>query len=168
MKNLLIIRHGKSDWSKPGLRDFDRTLNERGLRNAPEMAKRLMERNEVPQAVVSSPAVRAKTTAEIFCREWGYPVKDILFKEEIYEASASTLLKVINGLDDRYDSVALFGHNPGLTEIIVDLCNSDLYNLPTCGVVLISFPFESWQMVSRQTGDQLLFDYPKNEEAEFD
>jgi len=168
MKKLLIIRHGKSDWSNRGLGDFDRTLNERGLRNAPEMARRLTGRNEVPQAVVSSPAVRAKTTAEIFCREWGYPVSDILFQEEIYEASASTLLKVINGLDDRYDSVALFGHNPGLTEIIVNLCNSDLYNLPTCGVVLISFPFESWQMVSRQTGDQLLFDYPKNEEAEFD
>lgn len=167
MKKLLLIRHGKSDWSKPGLRDFDRTLNDRGLRNAPEMASRLMVRNLVPQEVVSSPAVRAKSTAEIFCGEWDYPVTDILFKEEIYEASASTLLRVINDLDDRFDSIALFGHNPGLTEIIIDLCNSDLYNLPTCGVVQISFPFESWKMVSRQTGDQLLFDYPKNEEAEF-
>lgn len=167
MKKLLIIRHAKSDWSMPGVRDFDRTLNERGLRNAPEMARRLKERQEVPQAVVASPALRAKTTAEIFCREWGVPVSDILFQEEIYEASASTLLRVINGLDDRYESIALFGHNPGLTEIIVDLCNSDLYNLPTCGVVQISFPFESWAMVSRQTGDQLLFDYPKNEEFDF-
>ena len=97
MKKLLIIRHGKSDWSKPGLGDFDRTLNERGLRNAPEMARRLAERIEVPQAVVSSPAVRAKSTAELFCDEWGYPASAILFKEEIYEARPSTLLKVING-----------------------------------------------------------------------
>lgn len=168
MKKLLIIRHGKSDWSKPGLRDFDRTLNDRGRRNAPEMARRLMERKKVPQAVVSSPAVRAKETAELFCSEWGFAVADIRFEKNIYEASASTLLKVINGLDDRYDSVALFGHNPGLTEIIVDLCNCDLYNLPTCGVVQISFPFDSWKMVSRQTGDQLLFDYPKNEDGEGD
>lgn len=167
MKKLLIIRHGKSDWSKPGLRDFDRTLNDRGLRNAPEMARRLMERDLVPQAVVSSPAVRAKSTAALFCGAWGIAGSEISFEEEIYEASASTLLKVINSLDDRYDSIALFGHNPGLTEIVVELCNSDLYNLPTCGVVLMSFPFESWKMVSRQTGEQLLFDYPKNEEEEF-
>jgi len=151
----------------PGLTDFDRTLNARGLRNAPEMAIRLKERGLIPEAVVASPAVRARTTAEIFCTEWDYAVSDILFKEEIYEASPSALLRVINELDDRYDSVALFGHNPGLTEIIVDLCNSDLYNLPTCGVVQIAFPFESWAMVSRQTGEQLLFDYPKNEEPEF-
>lgn len=167
MKKLLLIRHGKSDWNSPGLKDFDRSLNDRGYRNAPEMAKRLLERDLVPQAIVSSPAVRAKQTAEIFSGEWGYPVTNILFKEEIYEASASTLLKVINDLDDRFDSIALFGHNPGLTEIIIDLCNSDLYNLPTCGVIQISFPFESWKMVSRQTGNELLFDYPKNEEAEF-
>ncbi|MGV3705116.1 MAG: SixA phosphatase family protein [Arcticibacter sp.] len=167
MKKLLIIRHAKSDWSMPGLTDFDRTLNSRGLRNAPEMAIRLKERGLIPEAVVASPAVRARTTAEIFCTAWDYAVSDILFKDEIYEASPSALLRVINELDDRYDSVALFGHNPGLTEIIVDLCNSDLYNLPTCGVVQIAFPFESWAMVSRQTGEQLLFDYPKNEEPEF-
>ncbi|WP_374163365.1 histidine phosphatase family protein [Arcticibacter sp. MXS-1] len=166
MKRLLLVRHAKSDWENRELKDFDRPLNKRGNKNAPEMARRLLKKDLIPQLLVSSPALRALTTAEYFAEEMGIDKSSIVKRPEIYEASSSTLLSVINSLDNRYGFVALFGHNPGLTNLAVNLCNCDVYNIPTCGVMLINFPFDDWQMISYWTGDQKLYDFPKNVEAE--
>jgi phosphohistidine phosphatase len=162
MKQLLIVRHAKSDWNNVNLSDFDRPLNDRGERNAPEMAARLAKKNIVPEQIVSSPALRAITTARYFAKGLGMDQKLILKEPEIYEAMPSTLLDVINNLDDKSSFTALFGHNPGVTSIISSLCNTDLVNMPTCGVVLIRFPFDSWKLVSSGTGELILYDYPKN------
>lgn len=164
MKKLLLIRHAKSDWSQGNLADSERTLNERGFKNAKMMAERLVCRGLIPQKVISSPAVRAKTTAELFCQTFEIPPTEIQYKEQVYEATSSVLMQVVNTIDDQYDFVALFGHNPGITNFIVNLCNSDIYNLPTCGMVLISFPFESWELISYETGFEKLYDYPKNKQ----
>ena len=162
MKHLLIIRHAKSDWGERGLEDFDRPLNERGQRNAPEMAKRLIQRNIIPELVVSSPALRAKSTAAYFAEIFGYGQDDIVEEPRIYEASASTLLQLINNWDNRYNSIALVGHNPGLTELAIKLSDFDDPNIPTCGVALLEFPFDDWRMISAGTGEVKMYDYPKN------
>ena len=159
-KQLLLVRHGKSDWGNTDLSDFDRPLNKRGKENAPEMAERLINRGLKIDQIVSSPAKRAKSTAKYFAD--AYNIDHIQFEESIYEANTSALLKVVNGLDDDAENVVMFGHNPGFTDFANELCNADIYNIPTAGMVLISFPFDSRRMVSKGTGELIFFDYPKN------
>lgn len=161
-KKLLLIRHAKSDWNNPELRDFDRPLNERGQRNAPEMAKRLIKNQLVPQLLVSSPAVRALTTAELFAGVFGLEKSSIRQVPEIYEARTATLLEIINGFDNKYNFIALFGHNPGLSHLASKLTDSQFFDMPTCGVVLIKFPFDDWGMISSETGTLKFEDYPKS------
>ncbi|MCX2574838.1 SixA phosphatase family protein [Pedobacter sandarakinus] len=159
-KQLLLVRHGKSDWGNVNLKDFDRPLNKRGKENAPEMAERLLNKGFKFDLIVSSPAKRAKSTAKYFAET--YKTEEINYEELIYEAGSNTLLKVVNDFDDAADTVIMFGHNPGFTDLANLLGDGDIYNIPTAGMVLLSFPFESWKMVSAGTGEQVFFDYPKN------
>ncbi|KHJ38802.1 phosphohistidine phosphatase SixA [Pedobacter glucosidilyticus] len=161
-KKLLIVRHAKSDWGAANTKDFDRPLNSRGFLNAPEMGKRLVSRTLIPQQLVSSPALRAITTCKLIAKEIQYPETEIKQEPKIYEANHQTLLKIVNQFNDEHDFIALFGHNNGITDLAVYLSNADLYNIPTCGMVLIEFPLDSWKMVSKSTGNMLFFDYPKN------
>lgn len=164
MKKLLLVRHAKSDWENRDLKDFDRPLNKRGHKNAPEMAARLLKKGLIPQLLLTSPARRALTTAEYFAETLSMGKEQIREEPAIYQASSATLLNIINNLDDQYNFVALIGHNPGLTNLAINLCNCDVYNIPTCGLILIHFPFDRWNMISYWTGDQKLYDYPKNQE----
>jgi phosphohistidine phosphatase len=159
-KQLLLVRHGKSDWGNLDLKDFDRPLNKRGKENAPEMAERLIDKGFKIDLIVSSPAKRAKSTAKFFAE--AYQIDQIQFEESIYEANTTALLKVVNGLNNGADLIVMFGHNPGFTDFANELCDADIYNIPTAGMVLISFRFDSWQMVSKGTGEFMFFDYPKN------
>jgi phosphohistidine phosphatase len=160
-KQLFIIRHAKSDWDNPRLADFDRPLNKRGHRDAPAMAKKLLKRHVIPQHLVSSPANRAITTAEYFADTLQLDKKRIQQEKNIYEASSSRLLEVINKLDNHYDVIAIFGHNPGVSNLTINLCNKHI-ELPTCGIAFIKFPFDDWKMISNGTGELGFFDYPKN------
>lgn len=161
-KHLLIVRHAKSDWNDYNLKDYDRPLNDRGMRNAPEMATRLVQKNLIPEKLISSPAVRALSTAESFAEIFHYDKKTITKIEEIYEAHTATLLEIVNGISNKYNYVALFGHNPGVTNLVVKLTDADIYDIPTCGLVLIEFPFDDWKMISSGTGQVKLYDFPKN------
>lgn len=163
-KQLLLIRHAKSDWNNAGLRDFDRPLNKRGNSNAPEMADRLLKQHIIPDLMVSSPALRAITTAKYFADTLGVESEEIQLEGSIYEANVKSLLEVINQLDNQFNRVALFGHNPGLTDFANYLSTANIYNMPTCSVVMIEFPFGNWNEVSADTGELKLFDYPKNGE----
>ena len=163
MKQLLLVRHSKSDRNDPTLDDFDRPLNERGQKNAVEMAKRLVKQEIIPKQIVSSPALRALSTANLFADTLKVKRSDIIKVDTIYEASAAALLKVINSLNDESDLTAIFGHNPGLSEIAYQLTdNASLYSLPTTGMALIEFPFDQWSMVSQGPGKLILYDFPKN------
>lgn len=162
-KKLLIIRHAKSDWNNI-LSDFDRPLNNRGENNAPEMAERLIKKNLIPEQIVSSPALRAITTAKAFAEVLDIKKSEIKKENNIYEASSKTLLKIINEFDDSKNFIAMFGHNPGLTELCNHLCDANLYNIATCGIVMIEFPFKNWNMVRYGTGEFKLYDFPKNED----
>lgn len=163
-KQLLIVRHAKSDWDDLSLPDFDRPLNPRGEKNAPEMARRLVKKDIHPQQMISSPALRAISTASYFADELDLKRSDIIKESGIYEALPHDLLEIINKLDNHSDLTAMFGHNPGLTYLVRDLCNTALYNIPTCGMVLIEFPVDDWKMISSGTGELVFFDYPKKED----
>jgi phosphohistidine phosphatase len=160
-KKLLIVRHAKSDWGEAGLKDFDRPLNARGKKNAPEMGQRLLRKGIKPDAIISSPALRAITTCKIISGELGLENK-IVLEPKIYEATHQTLLNIINNFDNSHDLVALFGHNNGITDLAIYLSDADIFNIPTCGMVLIEFPFDDWKLISKSTGELLFFDTPKN------
>jgi phosphohistidine phosphatase len=162
MKTLILHRHAKSSWDHPNLIDFERPLNNRGKHDAPEMGKRLLDKSEKVELFVSSPAVRAISTARLVAKELGYPVGKITEERNIYMAGVRTLLNVVNNLDDQINSVMLFGHNPGFTEFAEYLTDEYLGNIPTCGQVKITFSISTWKMVSQGTGKMEWFDFPKN------
>ncbi len=159
MKKLTIIRHAKSNWDNTSLSDFERPLNKRGERDAPFMGKKLYENGVRAEVIFSSPAKRAKTTAKLFAKELGLS-KKIVYDEKIYEASGATLYEIIKNFDDKYQSIMLFGHNPGLNTLLDFLV--DVYdNIPTCGVIEIEFACQIWSQVSAQNSKLLSFTYPK-------
>lgn len=161
-KQLLIFRHAKSDWANADISDFNRPLNSRGLVDAPAMGKRLKALKIKPEMVISSPAMRALSTAKLVCHEINFPIEAIQTNKSIYDATCSQLLKLINNFDNGSDVIALFGHNNGITDLAVYLTDEDIFNIPTCGMVLISFPFDDWAMVSKSNGEMVLYDFPKN------
>lgn len=163
-RELTLVRHAKSSWVKPSWNDasssdFDRPLKARGLKNAPEMGKRLRDANYQVDVIISSPALRAITTAEFIASELDY--KNIQQCDEIYEAGANTLLYLISSLDEKYRKVMLVGHNPGFTMLCNYLCDANIDNMPTCSIARIQLTINSWQDVGEHCGELLHFDYPK-------
>ncbi|MDK9693045.1 MAG: histidine phosphatase family protein [Sulfurimonas sp.] len=159
MKKLYIIRHAKSSWKDEALNDFDRPLNKRGKQNAPFMGKRVKERGITPDIIVSSPAMRAKTTAKMIAKEVNYS-KDILFNQDIYESSPSRLHEILTNIDNNCGILFLVGHNPSLNMLAgyyVDFSQ----NIPTCGVVEIEFDCDKWADISAKNAKFISFDYPK-------
>ena len=165
-KELLLVRHAKSSWDDPYLDDHDRPLNERGLRNAPEMGKRLQEWSIRPDVWISSTALRAITTAEILAEQVGFPEDQIQRTKDLYHASATDLQEFIARLDDQIDSIALFGHNPGMTSLVANLYGLLIGNVPTCGVVHLQFNENIWSAVSSAPPARAYFDFPKNVSGE--
>lgn len=143
-RTLVIIRHAKADSELPWPSDFARPLTERGIADAGLVAQKLTEMSIKPDAVVSSPAVRAISTAALMCAQLGFDGKRILPEPAIYEASLNTLLSVIKKLPDKAATVLLFGHNPGFTNLANRLQDLPLHNLPTCGTMAIMFEAETW------------------------
>ncbi len=151
-KQLILIRHAKSSWNQPNLSDFDRPLNERGERDAPVMGKRLLERGIRPNALVSSPAKRAFSTACVIAEALGFPPQQIRTEPRIYEATVGTLLAIIQALENRHQQVLLFGHNPSMSELSRYLSGESLEELPTCGVFALQFTLKIGQIFNLTAG----------------
>jgi len=164
MKYLLLMRHAKSAWDIPGQSDFERTLNERGKKDAPEMGKRIRKKDFMPEIIVSSPARRALKTAREVAGELGYDEKNIQQETEIYEADIDDLMHVIRSFNDEASRVLMVGHNPSFTGMVGTLTNTFIENMPTSGVALIRFDIQSWKQVSKHSGTLEWFDYPKSQE----
>lgn len=162
MKYLFLLRHAKSSWANPGMGDRDRPLNDRGIRDAPNMAQRLMAGEIQPDLIVSSPAVRALTTAKYMAQALEFSVNDIRLDNRIYEASTARLMMVIQALDDRCDRIMVVGHNPGLTDLLNKIDGVRIDNVPTCGIATLAFDVESWTQADIMVAQLLAFDYPKN------
>ncbi len=163
MRTLYICRHAKSSWADPGQDDFDRPLNERGLRDAPMMAQVFRERGEPVDLLVTSTAVRALTTANAFARELSMQGPRLLHEPRLYHASVGTINQVVNALPASAQRVMLFGHNPGFTEILEHFTGEYVDNVPTCGMARIDFTVNEWDLVGRDLGTLVWFDYPKRQ-----
>lgn len=161
MKTLLLVRHAKSDWGNPLLRDFDRPLNERGKRDAPVMAQRLLDRKLSIDAFVSSPAKRAGKTARIFAQAYGLKKEEVRYVEDLYLAEPEIFFRVVEAADDKWDTIAVFSHNPGITDFANRCTNARIDNIPTCGVFAIRLHAQTWKSFRTAEKEFLFFDYPK-------
>ena len=161
MRRLTLIRHAKSSWDDPALPDFERPLNARGERDAPEMARRLAAQLERPLKLISSPAVRARATAEAFAAALGLKPGVIAFEPRLYETRADLLLRLVRALDDADAHVVLVGHNPALSELARTLADCPFDELPTCAVATLRFDVPRWREVKPGRGTLERYRYPK-------
>ncbi|MFL9481990.1 SixA phosphatase family protein [Chitinophagaceae bacterium LWZ2-11] len=161
MKQLIIVRHAKSSWDFSTLDDFDRPLNDRGHKDAPVMAKRLLTKKIAIDAFVSSTAKRAFTTAAYFAEVYGIKEKGILKVPKLYHAEPPVFLDVIKHMDNALNTIAIFSHNPGITEFVNSLTNARIDNMPTCGVFGVKINTDKWSDFENATKDFWFFDYPK-------
>jgi phosphohistidine phosphatase len=164
MKTLFLIRHAKSSWDDTALPDKDRPLSDRGRRDAPKMGKRLAKRDVKPDLIVSSPARRALTTAEIIAKKLDYKLKDIVVDDRLYAGAVYSLLNVIRGLGDKPERVMLFGHNPELTEFAHRL-SGEITHMPTCAVAEFTFSAKSWRNIGKANLARMALDYPKKKKS---
>lgn len=166
MKTLYIIRHAKSSWDDLDQPDFDRPLNERGKRDAPRMGKRLKEKEIHPDLIICSSAKRTWSTSKRIAEILKYQKENIKTVKSLYHADEEVILETIQKVNDTAHVVLLVGHNPGLTDFVNTLSEDEtnIDNIPTCGVVAFQFKVESWEEIKWGTGKILFFDYPKSKE----
>lgn len=163
MKRLTLVRHAKSDPGSPGQDDWDRTLNLRGEMDAPGMARRLKERRLKPDLLVTSPAIRALSTARYFARGLHLDAAHLKTDERLYLADPKTILKVVRELGGSADHLMVVGHNPGITECADKLsAERDIESMPTCAVVTALYDIEAWEELDWKSGTEVELDYPKN------
>ena len=160
MNTLYLVRHAKSSWSDPSLSDQQRPLNQRGLKNAPEMGRRLSARGIRPDLIISSPARRAFTTASLIAAEIGYAEDVIVSDDQLYFDGITAMLGIINHTEPRLHSLMIVGHNPDMTSLLNQLCGYQVTNMPTCAIATVEFDLP-WTGVERKTGRMVDYDYPK-------
>jgi len=160
MKTLFLVRHAKSSRDDTTLPDKDRPLNDRGKRDAPRMGERLAKRDVKADLILSSPASRALTTAQIIAKELDYRRKDIVVDDRLYPGAADDLLHIIHELGDKLNRVMLVGHNPAFAELAHRL-SSEIIDMPTCAVAELTFNAKSWREVGKATLATAELDYPK-------
>ena len=162
MKTLLIIRHAKSSWDGTSLNDFERPLNDRGKKDAPIMAQRLLDKKIAIDAFVTSPAKRAKKTAELFCTAYKKNQEDIIFVSALYHATPETIFTVVEQLDNKFSSVAIFSHNDGITEFANKLAeNFVIDDMPTCSVCAVKMEIDKWKDFTKSKRELLFFYSPE-------
>jgi phosphohistidine phosphatase len=163
MKTLYVLRHAKSSWAEVEMSDFDRPLNERGKAAAAFMGEFMSSKGYEPYVILCSPAVRARSTAEILKRS-GNLDGEIRFEHRIYEASAQTLRQAVSDIDDAYPSALVVGHNPGIEGFIRYLTGEDEV-VPTATLAVIDLDIDSWVSIEEGRGNLHNIHRPKDEAA---
>lgn len=162
MKKLLyLIRHAKSSWDDPSLRDHDRPLNKRGKRDAPLMANVLKKKGIKPDLIYSSTAERALEFAKVIAEILDFKKKKIVSTKDLYMADVKEMLGILRSVEDSAKTVFMVSHNPYITEFANSLCNYNLDNIPTSGVFCIEFDVKKWKDIDLGKGKFVSFDYPK-------
>jgi phosphohistidine phosphatase len=142
VKRLLILRHAKSSWADSSVDDWQRPLNERGHRDAPRAGEWLRERSLMPDVIITSDAVRARTTAEAVAKAAGYS-RDIVADPSLYHAKPEDVVDVLNGVADEAHTVLIVGHNPGLEDLVSQL-TGEHHGLVTTALVALDVPIDHW------------------------
>lgn len=149
MKKLYIVRHAKSDWDSPLTPDFDRSLNERGFKNALQIGEFLRKSSISAQLIISSPALRAITTAQLIAKEINYSPEKILQEPNFYNfnTDGDNVLETLAKLPNHTQSVMVFGHNDTFSMLANRLTHQKVKHMPTCSVVAITFNTNTWESI---------------------
>ena len=159
MLRLLLLRHAKAERSRPGERDHDRRLTDRGSGDAQRIGAYMARHGLVPDQVIVSPSARTRETWSLAAAAMsGQP--NTVFEQRVYEASPPALLQVIKQTDPRVRTLLMIGHNPALQELAVQLvATGDVdtrqrlqEDFPTSGLAVIDFALDSWDKVHPQAG----------------
>ena len=143
-KKILFSRHAESDWRTPGVPDHDRELNQKGIDDSTLMGTRLLKEGIFPDKFVSSSAKRALTTSEIIKNKLEINTKTSIFKR-IYSNGIDGISSSIQSIDDKYNFIALFGHNPTMHQIYNKISNLDLNHFPTSALFIATLNSDSWR-----------------------
>jgi phosphohistidine phosphatase len=162
-KELFVLRHAKSSWDEPDKDDIDRALTTRGINDAYSMANRLIKHLKEVDLIITSHANRAMHTSTIFASVIGYPFEKIRITSKIYEVSETQLASLIKGLPDEIVRVLIVGHNPTFTYYVNRYLPKSIDNIPTAGIVGMSFNTASWKDISRENLQSSFFEFPKKE-----
>jgi phosphohistidine phosphatase len=162
MKTLFILRHAKAAMGSANTKDFDRPLNDRGLSDARMMGERLKASGVKLDLIVSSPALRAMTTAAIVAEVFEKDSENIVLDRQIYLAGAPKLMQIVSLFDESAENALLVAHNPALTDLTELLARSGIENIPTAGLVTIEFTIDHWLEIGEGDGKISAVDYPKS------
>ena len=161
-RTLFLVRHAKASRDDPDLPDRARPLTKRGTRNAAAMARRVAQRPDLPELIVSSPARRARRTAEAMAAACELELESLVVDERLYDATAEDLLEVIRALAPRLARVMLVGHNPGMTDVANVLAGVDIATIPTCGIAELRLEAGAWSDAGEGTATLIALDSPKD------
>lgn len=163
MRILTLVRHAKSSRDYPELSDFERPLTPRGRKDAAAIASKLRKADLKPDLLVTSPALRAISTAHVFAEILGIKREHIAVNPHIYEAAVQTLLHITRTLPDTEHEVMLFGHNPGITHFAHQLAKCEFDEMPTSAAVRIELAVKAWPLVRHGAGKVVRFDAPNKD-----
>lgn len=166
MKTLFLIRHAKSDWGKAELKDVDRPLNARGYSDAYKMSSKFKEQKIAPDLLITSPAIRAISTALIFCRNLQLDASRIIINSDLYDSSVKEYKNCISKIDIKFKHVLLFGHNPTISDCAKKLLGSFPQEMPTCSIAGIQSDEDEWNNFVEKKCELLFFDFPKNQTSQ--
>ena len=163
MKELIFVRHAKSDWGNEYLKDVDRFLSERGYSDAYFLSEWYLKNKKSPDLILASTATRALNTALIFARTLEFNMAHFKLEERIYESKVDKLKSLIREQNRGSSSLMIFGHNPTITNICNELSvDMDFENIPTCGIVSFNFDIADWADLRPDTGKLNYYQFPKN------
>lgn len=161
-KYLHIVRHGKSHSDIENIRDIDRPLNKHGINDGYLMAKRILNKQILPEKIITSPAIRALHSATIFARIFNHPYKNFIICKAIYNAGTNIMIDIIKQTEDHIQSLMIFGHNPTVTNLTNHFLNEKIDSIPTTGIVGLKFKIKSWTEIDKLNPQEWFFDFPKN------
>lgn len=162
MKRLTLLRHAKSSWANHGLTDFDRPLNDRGLRDAPMMSQRLLDQSWTPDYILCSSANRTQQTAQFVLDAHELNTQHIAYQEALYLATAGTILNFIQETSDDVKHLMIIGHNPGLETLGRQLHPGAPNQLATCAMLNFELHNDSYAIQPDTQINLVLHDFPKS------
>ncbi|MBX7162066.1 MAG: histidine phosphatase family protein [Saprospiraceae bacterium] len=144
-KEIFFIRHAKSDWSEPGMRDFERPLNGRGNKDASSIGEFLKSKIKVPYYIYCSSSQRTRETCQHFVKIWNTDSDAINFEDSLYHGSLADFKSSIRSTNDEFHHIVLIAHNPTMDELVRMLTKYAIYDMPTCGVIQTTYRLNSWR-----------------------
>ena len=164
MKLVTIVRHAHAEKHDGDVEDFERRLDKRGRKEAEEMAELAHSLGIRADHIVSSPAVRAISTAKEFARSLGFPLQKIRHDDRIYLAERATLVAILRATPAAHRHVMLFGHNPGVSRVAGWLSGDDtIGDLPTAAVCTLKSTVEGWDAIGQGAFEKVRLRFPGDE-----